>query len=250
MGKRFGTYLIIFIALIGAGSQIWDYVNRVPYLHIKYRGFDLLMDCEKRAPLFAHYVLRTDNGSYSRSSEFFVDSTIPAYCRQTSSSYYPKDKSGQKYDRGHLVPANHMDGNPLSIRQSNFMANVLPQAKELNRGAWYGTEELAECLRDEYALEIWAGPVWSSRVNSSTKYSHGINVPSGFWKVMIAEGGDKQIAWIFPNNGDSKGRIHFDYVSTIAGIEKALGTNFPFPSSFKSKTEIERWILPSNCNKG
>lgn len=250
LAKKYGSYFIIFIALAGAGSQLWDYVNRVPYIHIKYRGFDLLMDCKTRSALFVHYILKADNGSYNRSSDFFMDSTIPAYCRQTSSRYYPMDKLGQKYDRGHLVPANHLDGDALSIRQSNFMTNILPQAAELNRGAWYETEELAECLRDEYAIEIWAGPVWGTHPNSSVKNSHGINVPAGFWKVMIADGGAKQIAWIFPNNGSTKGRTHIHYVSTIKEVEKVLGTNFPFPSSYKNLIEPEQWKSPANCNKG
>ncbi|HIG39559.1 MAG TPA: hypothetical protein EYQ14_03340, partial [Gammaproteobacteria bacterium] len=42
---------------------------------------------------------------------------------------------GQRYDRGHLVPANHLDYSKKAIKQSNYMTNILPQAANMNRGA-------------------------------------------------------------------------------------------------------------------
>lgn len=82
------------------------------------------------------YNAQRDSGNSKRYNSFYLDPTVPADCQQTSTKAY-----GQNYDRGHQVPANHLDASPIAIKQSNFMTNILPQAPNMNRGAWLLTEE-------------------------------------------------------------------------------------------------------------
>jgi DNA/RNA endonuclease G (NUC1) len=60
----------------------------------------------------------------------------------------PAKAYGVGYHRGHLVPANHLDGSEETIKASNTMTNILPQTADLNLGAWLQTEEIIECYRD------------------------------------------------------------------------------------------------------
>ncbi|TXK92768.1 DNA/RNA endonuclease G, partial [Methylococcaceae bacterium HT1] len=63
---------------------------------------------------------------------FYLDPKVPKECQQYSAkTYKAKD---QRYDRGHLVPANHLDYSKTAIKASNTMTNILPQAANMNRG--------------------------------------------------------------------------------------------------------------------
>ncbi|MGZ8189397.1 MAG: DNA/RNA non-specific endonuclease [Methylosarcina sp.] len=45
-----------------------------------------------------------DTGSAKRYNQFFLDPDVPSECQQTTAKGYVNG-----YDRGHLVPANHLD---------------------------------------------------------------------------------------------------------------------------------------------
>ena len=74
---------------------------------------------------------------------FHINLGVSSSCQQLSAKTYKQ--KGQRYDRSHLVPANHLDYSKAAIRQSNFMTNILPQAASMNRGAWLLTKEITEC---------------------------------------------------------------------------------------------------------
>lgn len=73
-------------------------------------GFTLWLDCEKRGAVKFQYNAQRDTGNVKRSSSFYLDPKVPAHCQQTSAGSYRRP-SGEKptFDRGHLVPANHLD---------------------------------------------------------------------------------------------------------------------------------------------
>ncbi|MCH7687732.1 MAG: DNA/RNA non-specific endonuclease, partial [Planctomycetes bacterium] len=71
-------------------------------------------------------------GNIGRLHSFKLDKDVPERCQQTSNKTY--SHSTEKYDRGHLVPANHLDHLEAGIRESNFMINVLPQARNMGTG--------------------------------------------------------------------------------------------------------------------
>ncbi|MFA5923858.1 MAG: DNA/RNA non-specific endonuclease, partial [Methylococcaceae bacterium] len=122
-----------------------------------------------------------DTGNEARAKNFKLDPNVPAECQQTSTKGY-----GQGYDRGHQVPANHLDDSPVAIKQSNFITNILPQTSQMNRGAWLLTEEIIECYRDIDELLVIGGVIWGS--NPDDDYfvqSHGVKTPDAFWKVVV-----------------------------------------------------------------
>ena len=43
------------------------------------------------------------------------------------------------------------------------MTNILPQTDKMNRGAWLESEMLIECARDEEALRIIGGAIFSKQ---------------------------------------------------------------------------------------
>jgi len=55
------------------------------------------------------------------------------------------------------------------------MTNILPQALNMNRGAWLQTEEIIECYRDIDELLVIGGVIWGN--NPADDFfieSHGV----------------------------------------------------------------------------
>jgi endonuclease G len=191
-------------------------------LRLDYEGFTVWLDCEKRGAVKFRYNAQHDGGNEIRDGSFRLDPYVPKECQQTSSKGY-----GHGYDRGHQVPANHLDASPVAIKQSNYMTNILPQTSQMNRGAWKLTEEIVECYRDIDELLVLGGVIWGN--NPADDYfvqSHGVKTPDAFWKVVI-RGNGNAIAWIVPNTKDAVEAKLDSYIVSIADIEKLTGEKLP-----------------------
>ena len=120
------------------------------------------------------YTGKCDEGCLDRSHTFnlspisFFDQSQASSdaCQQTSTSAYPSYCSdGSSYDsnicsgvkishdRGHQVPANNFDNDDVTIKQTNYMTNIMPQAAQMNRGAWLKTEMMVEVSVSEAARQ-------------------------------------------------------------------------------------------------
>ncbi|MCX7107935.1 MAG: DNA/RNA non-specific endonuclease [Methylococcales bacterium] len=217
-------------------------------LKLDYSGFTVWLDCSKRAPIKFQYVAQRDTGSFKRYDKFSLDPNVPKECQQYSAKAY-----GMKYDRGHQVPANHMDNSAVSIRQTNYMTNILPQAANMNRGAWLQTEKITECYRDIAELLVIGGVIWGN--NSTDDYfleSHGVRTPDAYWKVIVRGTGadERAIAWIVPNSQDATGKRLDQYLVSVEDIEKITGEKIPVADYAKHEKLNTSWQIPVGCNEG
>ncbi len=211
----------------------------------KYEDFTLWVDCDEKAAIQYAYLATKDGGSKKRHSRFYFDPNTPERCRQHSKATYKAPTV--TYDRGHQVPANHLDHSELAIKQSNYMVNVWPQTRQLNRGAMYHTEKIIECYRDHSPVVVYGGVIMGT--DSSDDYfveSHGVKTPSGFWKVIYNK--DSLVAWIFPNTKAPTARRIDRYIVTVKEIEKEIGRSLPVPAHFKSLNLNHSWPLPKGCD--
>jgi len=220
-------------------------------MRLDYEGFTVWLDCEKRGAVKFQYNAQRDTGNFKRSSTFKLDPKVPKECQQYSGKSY-KAANGSKYDRGHLVPANHLDYSKTAIKASNSMTNILPQAANMNRGAWLMTEEVVECYRDIDELLVIGGVIWGN--NSSDDYfvkSHGVKTPDAFWKVIIRGTGsnERAIAWIVPNSAEATRKKTDDYIVSIEKIEAITGEVIPV-ADFTKYDKSNPWLIPRGCNKG
>lgn len=214
-------------------------------LKLDYEGFTVWLDCDRRGPVRFQYNAQRDSGNHKRKSSFYIDKNVPEHCQQTSVKSYKAD--GQRYDRGHLVPANHLDYSKTAIKQTNFMTNILPQAANMNRGAWLRTEEIVECYRDRQELLVMGGVLWGND-NSDDFFldSHGVETPFAFWKVIIK--GDDVISWIVPNSQGAKRKMLDSYLVPISEIEQLTGVNVPVNDNLKDFVPNKSWGKPKSCD--
>lgn len=219
-------------------------------LRVDYPGFTLWVDCTERAAVLFHYTAVADQGRLPRESRFTQDPDLPADCQQTSTQSY-RDADAP-HDRGHLVPANHLDHLADGIRLSNRMTNILPQASGMNRGAWLRTEEIIECYRDIEPLEVWGGVLWGFDAgNDHFVASHGVRTPDYFWKVVVSKHNpERHIAWIVPNRSDATAGRLDGYLAPVADIEMFTGVKLPLPEASRQNLPLVSWLLPAGCDKG
>ena len=217
-------------------------------LKLDYEGFTIWLDCKERAPIKFRYNAQRDTGNAKRYKKFLLDPNVPLECQQYSSKGY-----GSGYDRGHQVPANHLDFSENAIMQSNYMTNILPQTSKMNRGAWLVTEEIVECYRDIDELLVLGGVIWGNNTeNDLFMESHGVRTPDAFWKVIIRgkSSNERVIAWIIPNSMDAAKKNLDMYLTTVEEIEKLIGEKLPVADYSRTTKPSSSWVIPMGCNKG
>ena len=230
-------------------SLATDRVSKI--IKLDYLGFTVWLDCAERGAIKFQYNVQRNTGNVAKAGDFYIDPNVPADCQQTSSKAY-----GHKYDRGYLVSANHLDGSSEAIKATNSMTNILPQAANMNRGAWLQSEKVIEFYRDiiDESLVI-GGVIWGN--NPADDYfvqSHSVKTPDAFWKVLIhGKGQDAEaIAWIIPNSQDATQSNLDSYLVTVDDIERLTGEKIPVadyakhkkpPSSMITLTPEEKSII-------
>jgi len=238
---------------------------------LKYSAFTVWLDCTKRSAYRFEYIAYKDCGNLPRHGGFKLDPKFPKSCQQKNGEAYPKTDRGDgvkvAFDRGHLVPANHLDGDALAIKESNYMTNILPQAAFMNRGAWLLSEETIECWRQKEALHVLGGAVWGFAPIDQHSFtgrekwfekSHYVPYPTYFWKVVTARTlfpeDNHRIAWLMPNSEDAKRSELSSFVVSIEHLEMVLIAHgqpqiFDVPKEQKSKKPAKTWPLPPMCDK-
>lgn len=245
-------YLLLALALVTQSVLAADPISPSA---VRYNGFDVVLDCNSKLPVYVYYRAQRDTGNEERSSSFYLDPNVAENCQQTSTDSYkmPYKIHAQynrkmSYDRGHLVPANHMDGNKESIKQTNYMTNIVPMTKTVNRtGAWRYTEKLTECTRDLKEFDVHAGVVIGT--NNDDDYfisSHGIPTPDYLWKVLFD--GENIISWIIPNAHNAVKENLSQYKASVTEIEEMTGLKLPIPAHYKAFVDQSEWNMPERCD--
>lgn len=219
-------------------------------VRLDYEGFTVWIDCASRGAIKFRYNAQRDWGAEKRLGTFSLDPDVPESCQQISTASYKTEPPAPHYDRGHLVPANHLDSSRIAIRQSNFMTNILPQVSTMNRGAWLRTEEIVECYRDFDELLVIGGVFWGTNTNNDHFIkTHGIETPDSFWKVVI-RGDGRVAAWIIPNSVNATRKNLDQFLVSVREIEQQTGESIPVDEFRKDEVLSASWPIPIGCDKG
>lgn len=217
-----------------------------PNLRLDYPGFTIWMDCSRRSAMQFQYVAQPDTRNTPPSDNFFLDPDVPTDCQQTSTSAYNRN-----YTRGYLVPPNHLGPSTEAIEAANTMTNILPQAINMNAGAWRRTEEIARCYSSTDELLVMGGVFWSRNYSANDHFVqfHGIETPDAFWKVIIRGTGQNQqaIAWIIPNSQEATWDRLDQYLVPISEVKARTGLYTMGGGNSWEKPSLS-WEIPSGCN--
>lgn len=187
----------------------------------------------KRQPNWASWnFISSDNGSASRSSIFFVDTSLPpAFYRVLTSDY-----SGSGYDRGHMCPsADRTDTDPHND-ETFLMSNIIPQAPDNNQGLWADLENYSRAIAASNEVLVICGPQgFGSAVTAS---SGEIPIASNVWKIIVAVplGGGSALSRItnntrviavnIPNIQGIRSDPWENYMTSVNQLQTNTGFNF------------------------
>lgn len=241
------TVLIICLLLpIAAEARIWEK---------QYDRFTVWLDCENHGAIAFKYELDADQSAMSSSGSWSLDDTVPVACQPRSTASYRTDAvpdSVGTYDRGHLVPANHMDDSADLMDQTYVTTNALPQHTGFNGagGAWFRTEVISECYRDITPLSIWGGVIWDgSHEDDFFLASHGVYTPDFWWKLIHRHDQDEYIAWIFPNGPLATDDSMDDFNISIAELKAQLEYVPDFGDAEEATRSSATWPVQESGNE-
>ncbi len=153
-----------------------------------------------------------------RQGEFHPDERLPPEDRAELDDYR---QSG--YDRGHMTPSGDMP-DERAQQQSFSLANMVPQAGELNRGLWAGIEMATrELAASEGELYLVTGPAFlGQRIDSIGP--HGVLVPTSTWKAVFDPRANQTGVYVCTNTATPSCSV-----VSVAVLARTVGID-PFPA--------------------
>lgn len=156
-----------------------------------YEAFAILHSGKTRTPVFVAQRLNrqsVDESSGGRTNKFFADARLPSGERAELEDY---KRSG--YSRGHMAPAGDM-ATLQSMAQSFSLANVVPQARKHNSGAWAKIEKDTRryVQRARGDVFVITGPVFDAK--SESIGSNSVSVPRFLYKLVYDA--ERNRAWV------------------------------------------------------
>lgn len=226
---------------------------------INHRYYTLSYSEEHEQAEWVAYVLykkRLNSDWVERYDDFLTDPK----CDKGSAT--KSDYRGSGYDRGHLVPAADMAFNERAMRETFYLSNISPQARNFNGGIWRELEELTRSwAKRNQQLYVVSGPILALDPKG-TIGDNEVSVPRAYFKVLLdlTEPQLKGIGFVIPNEVSFeplyKFAVNIDYVEEVTGIdffpnlmskevEEKVESHFntdiwPF-SKTKHEERVEKW---------
>jgi endonuclease G len=198
-------------------------------------GYYNIHDNLAKIPAFAAYTLSATQsvGCLPRNDAFAADQSLPADKRSK-----PEDYVGTGFDQGHNVPDGDVSYNAIVKTESFIDSNMSPQFVRFNRGIWKQLESYvrAWAFQRNTNLLIYTGSVYDI---TKDRKMHGVDVPNGFYKIVIDLKTKQMLAFLFPHS-NTLDSDPIPYITTVRAIETATGITFKIPPT-ASKTATGTW---------
>ncbi len=178
---------------------------------------------------------------------FITDPNLPNnFCRAKH-----KDYTNSGYDKGHIVRSEERTNTAENNKATFILTNVIPQARDLNRGPWLALERYCEvlCKKNYKELYIIAGGIY----HTSKKVNKKITIPDSCFKIIVILDKGKKSASVnsktqiisvaMPNINGIRNADWHTYISTVDRIEYSTGYNFlnKIPEPLQSKLEKKKF---------
>ncbi|MBN2857884.1 MAG: DNA/RNA non-specific endonuclease [Candidatus Delongbacteria bacterium] len=223
---------------------LWGYPEGHDVVVFEYEGYVSGYDTLKLNPRWVSYNLKKEyiyGKKYLKERKFAPDPRLERHQTAVNSDY---TRSG--YDRGHLARQSNMKGRSLKCElEACYFTNISPQKPDFNRVVWSKIEQTAINLTRNYD-ESWliVGPYFDNKI---TKIKNKIEIPDGFYKIVILKTGDGFLPVAFLLDHYSKSLNPEDYLADIDSVESLTGLDFfhELEDSIENVFESKLAPLPS-----
>lgn len=202
-------------------------------------AYVLQYDKVAKIPAWVSYTLTPQHatGCLARSNAFAPDESLKVGERSELVDYMHTGG----YDTGHIADDADMDWDTTVEVESFILTNMCPQLAGFNRGIWKKLEVAvrAWAVERNHALVVYAGPIYKYGTDT-TIGPNKVDVPSGFYKIVIDSETHETLAFLFPHKRIVKAKIE-DFESTVSDIEKATGITFLLPQGVDHTAKPEVW---------
>ena len=146
-----------------------------------------------------------------------------------------------KTDRGHQAPlASFKDAD---WKETNYLSNITPQKTNLNQGVWKKIEgKVQKLAKTGKTVYVMTGTLYERDMPPLPKADEPHKVPSGYWKIIIAEGSSihslNAASFIFDQKTPRSDKA-INHLCTINEIEKRSGLDFLHELNNNVEEEIE-----------
>ncbi|XP_041841949.1 endonuclease domain-containing 1 protein-like [Melanotaenia boesemani] len=162
------------------------------------RRFLTVYDTTNKIPVFSAYKFKKITAEERPNIPWMIKSQLSGDAEINMKNYKPtKDdkqatdgcykQNNQGYDRGHLYPVFH--GPEVDDKKSTYtLTNVVPQAKNFNRGRWRVMEARVKNLMEKYCINnsVIEGFVVVGALPSADKFllRGKVNIPDKLWSAF------------------------------------------------------------------
>lgn len=172
----------LLLAALVQATELNDYINKSNCDQIiDKQVFTICYDYDMKG---AKYVSYTLDGSLvnavnvKKRSKFYTEKNLPNQYRS-----HNKDYTNSGYDRGHLANDASFDYDEKVVVKTYTMANIIPQAPNVNQRTWIKAEELERSVAVSLgSVSVLNGVVYG--LNPLRIGKNKISIPSGFWKMI------------------------------------------------------------------
>ncbi|XP_074659448.1 nuclease EXOG, mitochondrial-like [Tubulanus polymorphus] len=209
-----------------------------------YSNHALGYDQSRRIPLWVAEHLTADNlkgRAHRKHSNFKSDPNIDEMFTARNSDYR---RSG--WSRGHMAPAGDNKKDQVSMDETFYLSNIVPQNMDNNAGFWNRLEmycrDLTKNFTDVYVI---SGPLFLPELDEKTgkKYvryevigDDNVAVPTHLYKLIIVDGdsGRRGLgAFVVPNKPVNSNNLT-EFQTSLEALERTSGIKFldklPLPS--------------------
>lgn len=186
-----------------------------------FTGYAVQYSGRHRIPVFSAAMLdraRMEGARRTpRVGQFYEEARLPSRVRSLLSDYR---QSG--FDRGHMYPSGDSDSVETS-EQSMSLANMVPQAPDLNRGVWNKIEQDVRRFveRNGGPVYVLTGPFVDDA--QPRTIGRGVAVPTHVWKLVHDTVGKRSWVYWIENRNEARKPDIID----VAELEKRTGLSFP-----------------------
>lgn len=194
------TILLLFMSSIYA-TTINKYINNKNCDQIiDKQVYTICYNYHFKGALFVAYQLDgnlVNAKNIKKRDKFYSEKNLPKKYRSVS-----KDYTNSGYDRGHLAPDASFDYDEKSVRKTYSMANIIPQAPNVNRKLWIKAEKYERLIAQKLGkVNVINGVIYTSNPKRIGKNS--IAVPDGFWKMIYNDEKNFKKCFYYQNDIDA-----------------------------------------------
>ena len=163
-------------------TDLNQYINKqnCPQI-IDKQVFTICYDYKAKGAKYVAYTLdgtKVNSVNIKKRNSFYTEKNLPKKYRS-----HTKDYTHSGYDRGHLANDASFDYDEKTVRKTYTMANIIPQAPNVNRKIWIKAEKLERKVASKLgSVSVLNGVVYSS--NPARIGKNQIAVPDAFWKMI------------------------------------------------------------------